>query len=421
MAHVADDPRVVAAIVARMKDANEPDFERLVNLLDSAGQWRRTAIPNHLWLRWLNRLAGDDDFEVRILAAQYAADMVDRAADPRVPALLESLIQDEHEDVRYNSLIAVAELAGSLGDRNARVPYESLAFTATQDQVPAIAAQAWIILGLLDPIQGFQTDWRNQPPQVARAILWASLTTNPHNLAPAIEALEDPAVDPTIRAMATYLLQTNPPTSETDLWLQTITPQKLDPLFISAQSAVRDVACMVASEQFTKEQNAELIAFLLNNYNDHAKMSGAILAGLTGLQHDLLMQKYDDEDIWAVQQIMQLGRWMQASQLPTGMNQQASNLLSRHDLPTTTILLAMLHQHQPNALDYLLNPRGEPRVNLVELLSRSRWWIVLQTFLPHSAPPFDPAADPNLQQFQIDVLRNWYLVNRHTLWQKPVQ
>ena len=83
------------------------------------------------------------------------------------------------------------------------------------------------------------------------------------------------------------------------------------------------------------------------------------------------------------------------------------------DLPATTILLAKLHRRRAEALDDLLNPRGEPTLDLVELLDHYRWWYVLKHYLPEDAPPFWVWADPQLEQFQIDVLRNWYLVNRH--------
>ncbi|MEE9213121.1 MAG: hypothetical protein V3U29_10760 [Phycisphaeraceae bacterium] len=429
IARVAVDPRVVAAVVDRMNGADEATFVQLAGLLDGIGQWRRATIPQDVWLRWLNLLAADNDFEVRIRAAQHAADLIYLAADSRLVALLRPLFTDHHEDVRYNSLIAAAELAGTLEYNQARQRYESLIFTATRDRVTTIASQAWIILGLLDPVSGFEADWRRSPPEVARAVLWAALKTNPHRPAPAVEALEDQSVDPSTRAVAAYALRMNDRFEPIDALIDTpfdhdATPKSIGDLFAAEQPTVRDLACIVAADRFSDSRNADLIASLLHDYNDDAKMSGAILAGLTGLQRELLNKKIEDEDIWAVRQIMRLGRWMQGpgpdqpNSLPffAEMDRQAPNLLTRGDLPATTILLALLHKRHPAALDFLLNPRGEPAINLVELFDQHRWWPVVQRYLPDDAPPFWVGADPDLQRFQINVLRNWYLVNRHTLW-----
>ena len=78
-------------------------------------------------------------------------------------------------------------------------------------------------------------------------------------------------------------------------------------------------------------------------------------------------------------------------------------------------LLALLHRHDPTALDYLLNPRGEPTVDLVELLVEYHWWRVLKRYLPNDAPPLSFSTSSDLRSFQVDVLRNWYLVNRHRI------
>ena len=194
-------------------------------------------------------------------------------------------------------------------------------------------------------------------------------------------------------------------------------PHDLKGLFASPRPAMRDLACVLAAQRFSPQQNQLLVTALLNDFNDDAKVSGAILAGLTGLEPKLLAKKQRYEDIWWVGQMMLLGMWMQGQALPQGidMNELASGLLLRSDMPTTTILLAMLHQGRHErlaAIDYLLNPRGEERVPLVELFDQSRWWYVFERYLPPDAPPFWVWADPQLAQFQVDQLRDWYLLNR---------
>ena len=51
----------------------------------------------------------------------------------------------------------------------------------------------------------------------------------------------------------------------------------------------------------------------------------------------------------------------------------------------------------------------------MELFEHYRWWEVMRAYLPGSAPPFWVWADRELQLFQLDVLRDWYLINRHKL------
>ena len=147
--------------------------------------------------------------------------------------------------------------------------------------------------------------------------------------------------------------------------------------------------------------------------------NSAILAGLTGLRSNLLQRRLAAEDIWAVAQIHQLGLWMQGHR--PQFDQLVDGLLVREDLPTTTILLAMLHKGPPTltrALDFLLNPRGAPRLDLVQLFDQHRWWFVLKQYLRSvgpDPPPFWVWADPDLEAFQVEVLRDWYLVNRGRL------
>ncbi|MCX5659063.1 MAG: hypothetical protein NTW19_04985 [Planctomycetota bacterium] len=186
-------------------------------------------------------------------------------------------------------------------------------------------------------------------------------------------------------------------------------PAQVYKLFTSDVPAIRDHACLLASERLTPEQNAALIRDGFKDFDDRAKMSAAVLAGLTGLEPDLLKQKMTDEDIWMVQQIMRLGMWMQGK-LPD-VEGALPGLLTRDDMPRTTLMLAMLHRKHPQALDYLLNPRGEPWPGLADLLTYQAWWPVLRHYLPDDAPPLWPWGDRALVQFQLDTLRDWRVLN----------
>ena len=420
--NVAGDRRVIESVCDRLAYANQEAFLQIAELLDAIREWRYDSIGDDLWLQWLNILARDEGVESRILAAQHAADLPDLASDPRVASLLELLIGDPAQDVRYNGLVAIAELAGFLDKGELRQHYKSFVFALTDDIAPVIAAQAWIILGLLDPIGSFEADWQNYHPLVAKAILWSMLQTDPDYPNSAIEALDDMSVDPSIREIAKTLLQSGK-IDEASVPDNFVTSQTFYETLVSNESVIRDWACVVAADHFVPIDNESLIKSLLTDFNDNAKMSGAILAGLTGLHRDLLIKKIADEDIWSVRQIMRLGQWMQGSALSrktsvhlnSDMTNQAADLLIRGDLPRSTVLLALLHQHDPTALDYLLNPRGEPTVDLVELLVEYRWWRVLKRYLPNDAPPLSFSMSSDLQSFQVDVLRNWYLVNHHRI------
>ncbi len=191
------------------------------------------------------------------------------------------------------------------------------------------------------------------------------------------------------------------------------------PVLGSEDAALRDLGVSVAARRFDVERNRHLIRTLLTDFNESRRMSGAMLAGLTGLRVesqvrgervDLLEHLAEREDNWSVRQVLRLGLWMQG-RLPE-METQAAAYLLRGDVPHTTILLAMLHRGRVGEVcDWLFNPRGEPPVDLVELFDQRRWWYVLRPYLPEDAPPFWVWADPGLEAFQVDVLRDWSLIS----------
>ena len=190
-------------------------------------------------------------------------------------------------------------------------------------------------------------------------------------------------------------------------------PDMLEDAFMSRHATVRDLACLVAVERFEGEALKSLAHSLLTNLNNEARMSGAILSGLTGMHTDFVQQRATEEENWPLRQIMQLGLWMQGER--PEMRRRVTGLLARRDVPMSTVLLALLHKGHPEGMDYLLAPRSAPPPDLHGLLVRYRWWHVLRTHLPADAPPLWLWADQRLQRFQIDVLRAWYLLHRHEL------
>jgi hypothetical protein len=204
----------------------------------------------------------------------------------------------------------------------------------------------------------------------------------------------------------------------------TIQESDIYPLLSHDAAYIRDQACIIAWQNMPKEAQSNLVAKLLKDYNDNAKMSGGFLAGLTNTQSELLARRARDEDVWAVQQILRLGLFMQAPGYPARPYSQDHDnlraLLMRPDLPRSTITLGLLFKHDDGPLEFLFNPKGEPYLPLVEMFDDKRWWHALQPFMPQGMPGFEVWADPGLMAFQIDLMRNWYLVNKRKLtWPAP--
>jgi hypothetical protein len=192
-------------------------------------------------------------------------------------------------------------------------------------------------------------------------------------------------------------------------------PALLEPLWGEAVAPMRDLACVIAAKRFSDEQNRALIETLLPAYDDDKKMGGAILAGLTDLRTELLEKRAAVEDVWTVRKIMHLALWMQGEQ--PAMSGQVAPLLHRDELPRSTLLLALLHRRPGPAMEDLFHEPGYTDGALIRLFEHYRWWSVLKRYWPHRASPprFWYWADRPLQRFQMQVLRNWYLLHRHRL------
>jgi HEAT repeat protein len=568
------NPPVVAAAIKDLSVKDDRIFKELFEALDSIGFWEQPTIPDKAWLRWINILATDSDYLARQYAADLLSQMVHAVDDPRLAASLDPLTEDKNPDVRAVVLDACARLAGTGENPTA---YGLLISKMVKDENQEIARRAWLYLGLLnpgrfDPPSGFIAKWRDKPDAIASIILWAAVNTNPQSPEPAIEALADQTVAPSVRAMAAYalglsktpkarkalikLIDTAPaqvttenaliywrailaiPIDPKDLkdpamdalarflgrcrakqldstdannaiealilsatsryprlindqrvldggsdiylaadfpmmelaWLegspdaslkaikvansgsellnilavmkaQTPSPEQLLSALDSRSPTLRDLACLVAVQRFSKKQNEALVKQLLISHNKGAKQSGAMLAGLTDVRPtaefkvtsnttskvDLLVHV----DRFADSKLRPLTRT--ALRLQDRLNDTDDGLfrfemmamLSQPDqAPGTSLTMATLALKDPMAFDYLLDPMDWQRqfkidlpkpVTLVELLGEFRWWYVLRHYLPKGAPSFWVWADSDLQEFQVDRLRAWYVINRNQL------
>lgn len=547
----SDDPTVLTDAVQQMDHLDdETRFAQLMLIFDQLGQWRRPLVPDRHWFRWLGMLATDKDPKARILASQELADMTDAADAAPLITMLNKFITDPKDDVRYNAMVAAAELWSV---NRGSMAMQTIVARASGDANAEISRQAWIFLGLMGVPDDLKPEWRTISPRAALPMFWAMTRAQPGAITPAIDAARETAAPTSTRAAAIFSLVysthpdapstlhnllTQPLTEQTSpeqlaiLWrailaappmktssaatpfndniqhiLDFITTrahnndEALAPLafaaayrlgsipafqpsdafpedqdlrpalgaiaaaesrdastpppsfddapalyrfalverthnaevllvegdFTAAESALRDQACLLAARYLDKTKQTELARQLLLNFNDQARRSGAILAGLTNIQpegrfetttgpsepFDLLKKRTEIESDWLVAQVLRLGLWMQDRE-PGVTAITVQSLLTRTDLPTTTVLLAMLHKGDNTALEYLLNPRGEPRADLLTLFVHKRWWRVLSQHLPADAPlQLDLWADEEVQRFQIDVLRNWFLLERH--------
>ena len=191
-------------------------------------------------------------------------------------------------------------------------------------------------------------------------------------------------------------------------------PGMLWPLFGEKDDALRDEACVLAMRRLDAASQDALIESLLRDEMATRRQSGALLAGMTGRQHDLLRDVLEAENTtssWLTGLVMQLGLAMQTGK--PGPNPAA--VLVEKDVPKSTVLLSLMMQGSSAAWDDLLGPRGDSDQTLDQLLCQSRWWYVLKALLPPDAPSYWVWAPQQVRVFQLHVLRVWYLLHRDEL------
>ncbi len=604
------DPDVLAGGIERLNAAPEAAFRELVWTIDQAGFWERVRVGDEPWLRWLEWVAADGDPDARLMAPQIIADDAALVLTERTQRIVAQLASDADAGVRYNTLVAVAEMHGiaaAANDSAAVAQFIKTIHAATHDADPVISRQAWMFCGLLRQLPADESNtttidhaaslwaratveqkgWTDrakrllntpeasnhdramaayllvrhadQPtPQLLeliakgplaittdnQLITWRSILglqhvspvskvlpagvtvgsgagdihgtvtasdfellkgfglstahpslvaflkkVTPEQLArdplrrpvvlaaahrgrvvrlPLETSLNDPAspeddaqadrsanpsdpllklafmegLDPTLVASPIKLTITPTDTAHSSdpemlrlALFRIVATDKLDvrpfmSLFLSESPEIRDAACITAFERLSTDQCAAIVRALWRRprqddsadqpiyiFDDHAKISGAMLAGLADVEPDALdRMTYDFSERWLVRDMMHLAQWMQ-NRPPPGKNvvSYMSTMLIRDDVPRSTILLGLLKRRSDIALDYLLTPRGDLNQDLIALLEQFRWWHVLNHHLPADAPRLELWGDPELIAFQVDLLRNWYALNRYQI------
>jgi len=210
----------------------------------------------------------------------------------------------------------------------------------------------------------------------------------------------------------------------------TATPEAdwLGAAFRSESPPLRQRACLAARRRLDGPTLDAVIHHLLVDYDDDARRSGALLAGLTGRRSQLLQARLAVETERPLQIYMQTGLWMQgrvaeaATADTFDLAQHGAAFVLAGDLPRTALTLALLHraaadrdrtsrEHFATILTdwFLLEGRGE--IDLLDLFIRQRWWQVAATYAPRSAPPLWIWGDTVLIDFQLDVLKAWALLH----------
>ncbi len=187
-----------------------------------------------------------------------------------------------------------------------------------------------------------------------------------------------------------------------DQWLNT---------FDSDHAGVRHLAALAALRRLDRDKLQAIAKRLNRTFYDNERMGGAMLVGLAGLDANILRDRLSRERQWVVQQHVKLGLLMLGQDIDIDFDA----LLARSDMPRQSVMLAQIHTGRIEGLDTLFRPLSGDAGELRDMLDHQRFWPIVKRYLPDNAPRFDLWADPALQQFQCDVLRTWYLMNRSRL------
>jgi len=400
-----DDERVVEAVDALLSETqDEALFDELVAALADKGHWSpKFEKP---WVRYLIRRSGQVGPSQRAaIAAEFAAMMWDKRPyhdEPRIAEAVERLLRDEDENVRLNALTAAALLPGA--ER-----HELIGIVA-EDANPTVRQHARIMLALLEgraPTPEGAPESPPPPPEDAdEAVkrLAALEAAAPASLA--IELTDD--MPPLLRLYAVRASKS-------------AEPSDLLPVFDAALHPMRDLAVVVARERFDHAQRAALALELVRSFDDHWRWSGAMLIGslptdrVTPELRKWLDVHTEHADSWVTLQHFQLARLMLGETVEPF---DPATLLVQSKMPRTTTTMALLELGRLDGLDWLINPIGEPGVGDAEalrlLLNQARYEPVLRRYLPE-LPPLWFYAEVDVQRYQVDVIRNWYLLNRSEL------
>lgn len=109
--------------------------------------------------------------------------------------------------------------------------------------------------------------------------------------------------------------------------------------------------------------------------------------------------------------LLKLALWMRGD-LGDDFTPIAEAMLFDKELPTSTVLMCLLHMQRPVALDYLFGDLVTPRPDLYKLFIQERYWHVFRRFVDTADLTLWLWGDPEAQAFQLEAMQQWYAVNR---------
>ncbi|MFI4859348.1 MAG: hypothetical protein ACIAXF_01570, partial [Phycisphaerales bacterium JB063] len=124
----------------------------------------------------------------------------------------------------------------------------------------------------------------------------------------------------------------------------------------------------------------------------------------------------DRDDRYEQIAMLKLALWMRGD-LADDFIPEAEAMLEDDRLPTSTVLMCLLHMQRPAALYYLFDPPAgsEQELDLYDLFVNQRWWHVFSRLVPDRDLDLWLWGDPGAQAFQFEVMRQWVQANRWRL------
>jgi len=410
----ADHDAVVNEALTHLRSAPNRDARQpWITLLDQFQAWTTPPVPVEIYVEWLARGVDAERPALRLHTARQLGDLPIRQPQFDVgltTAPLRELLRDDNVGVRRAALWAVAGYVRRdptlLADIQARM---------TEDSDPKIRQQAARLVRV----------W-SQTKTTDQTALKGSLTIVPspnesdwsHHLA-VLDAQPMASLDiPLNNTMPHHVrvAATRASTLAEPTWL-------LHTLRANDRPGLRDVAVVILADRFTADQLDPFARKLLDDHDPDARLSGAVLAGLIGRASDAIDQAARRERRESSRIAMQVARWMQGDR--PELDEQVQALLGSAHLPESTLLLAMLHVGQRRAVFDRLLGLGEnqplrqtaPPRRTVELLRTERWSLVLNQYLPTTAPRLPAHGSDQAFLDQLADLRAWHTLHRFDWWE----
>ncbi|MEM9915491.1 MAG: hypothetical protein AAF911_11060 [Planctomycetota bacterium] len=382
--------------------------KRWVAFLDQMGAWSSPPVPIDTYVAWLSRGVEAQQESIRIHTARQLGDLLldhPRLDAALVTAPLRRLLKDPAAEIRVAALWAIAgyvpqhrefldDIEQAVSDSNAevRATAESLFRVWLQSQLDVPRPQATLVAV---PILGDPADdWSQR------------LNTLDAQAPDSIDITFDDAMPHQVRIAAVRAGRNAEPA-----WL-------LDTLRVNDRAGLRDLAVLTLAQRFDPGELEPFIERLILDHDPDARLSGAVLSGLTSTGTAALEAAAERPHPVAVRRGIEVSLWMQG-QRPE-LDGQLEPLLGSGVVPDSTLLLAMLHGDRSRAaLDHLLalgtdqpDDPWEALQQTLSLLTTERWSAVLTTYLPDRAPALLAHTDSAAMAAWIADLRAWHALYR---------